>query len=199
MDFSCTAVVLLATRSKTERDCLAGWCLILDEQWKYDFSPLQTYLFVKWQHPPQVCLYYQSSLIIQVYLRTLSVQEKTPNCFMSSPRRRLTTPTPVSARCSRDFTACFKTTIKTGKLRLIHLKLESLKQSVQYRRNKLHFYMQDKAVALREREPCWGGDAFTRTDTGACWGSLLLNTSTAEPGCESQQHPDQFQRKAVRK
>lgn len=82
------------------------------------------------------------------------VQENTPNCFMSSPRRRLATPTPVSMRCSRDFTACFKTTIKTRKFRLIHLKSESVKQSVWYRRSKLHFYMQNKAVALRERELC---------------------------------------------
>ena len=73
---------------------------------------------------------------------------------MSSSRRRLTTSTPVSVRGSRDLTAYFKTTIKTRKFRPIHLKSELLKQSVQYGRSKLHFYMQDKAVALREREPC---------------------------------------------
>jgi len=39
-----------------------------------------------------------------------------PNCFMSSLRRRPTTPTPVSASCSRDFTASLRHSHQTKEI-----------------------------------------------------------------------------------
>lgn len=152
-NFGCTAVALLATKSEPARDHPAGSCLIWDEQGKYDFSPIQTYLFVKWYPPQQISLYYQSCLIIQVYL---CMCRETKTMEMPSEPSEEEPHSTHSCEVQLWFhSAALWDSHQNEEIQAVPPGMGLTRLLCEVLRKKLHFNVQDKALCPRERNQFW--------------------------------------------